>query len=433
MTESLPTPETYPALLAALKARIRDARLRTAVGVNRELILLYWEIGRDILLRQSAEGWGTAVIDRLARDLRRDFPDMTGLSPRNLKDMRAFAEAWPDQAIVQQLVAQLPWGHNIRLLEALKQPEERAWYASQAVEQGWSRAVLAHQIEARLIERAGKAPTNFGRTLPSPQSDLARELLKDPYDFEFLAMGAEMSERELERGLLDNLRALLLELGKGFAFVGSQYHLEIGDQDFYLDLLFYHLRLRCFVVIDLKIDEFKPEYAGKMNFYLSAVDDLLRHPADAPTIGLILCKGRNAVIVEYALRDSTKPLGVAGYRVSPQLPKQLEGELPTPDELAREFPLMALVKLRIDLEHTLRQLAQQQGVSNGPPALGLRPMLQRLAAVGGLPPSAADFGETLRALDAAAHGADVPADAAAAALEAGTQLLDALRRLLEDP
>ena len=237
---------------------------------------------------------------------------------------------------------------------------------------------------ARLIDRAGKAPTNFGRTLPSPQSDLARELLKDPYNFEFLAMGADISERELERGLLDNLRALLLELGKGFAFVGSQYHLEIGDQDFYLDLLFYHLRLRCFVVIDLKVDEFKPEYAGKTNFYLSAVDDLLRHPADAPTIGLILCKGRNAVIVEYALRDSTKPLGVAAYRVSPQLPKQLEGELPTPDELAREFPLMALVKLRIDLERTLRQLAQQHGIFDGASALGA--MLQRLAAVRGLPP-----------------------------------------------
>jgi len=429
MVDSVPTPETYPELLTSLKARIRDARLRTAVSVNRELILLYWEIGHDILLRQSVEGWGTGVIDRLARDLRRDFPDMTGLSPRNLKYMRAFAEAWPDRPIVQQLVAQLPWGHNIRLLEALKLPDERAWYARQAVEHGWSRAVLVHQIDVRLIERAGKAPTNFARTLPSPQSDLARELLKDPYDFEFLSAAADISERELERGLLDNLRELVLELGKGFAFVGSQYHLEIGDQDFYLDLLFYHLRLRCFVVIDLKIDEFKPEYAGKMNFYLAAVDDLLRHPADAPTIGLILCKGRNEVIVEYALRDSAKPMGVAAYRVSPQLPKQLEGELPTPDELAREFPLMALVKLRIDIERTLRQLAEQHGVFDGPPALG--PMLQRLAVVPGLPPGAADLGGTLRALDAAAHGADVSADAAAAALDAGTRVLSELRRLLE--
>jgi predicted nuclease of restriction endonuclease-like (RecB) superfamily len=431
MVDAIPTSETYPGLLAGLKARIRDARLRTAVGVNRELILLYWEIGHDIPLRQSSEGWGTGVIDRLARDLHRDFPDMTGLSPRNLNYMRAFSEAWPDRAIVQQLVAQLPWGHNIRLLEALKLPEERDWYARQAVEHGWSRAVLVHQIDVRLIERAGKAAANFARTLPSPQSDLARELLKDPYDFEFLAAAADLSERELERGLLDNLRALLLELGKGFAFVGSQYHLEIGDEDFYLDLLFYHLRLRCFVVIDLKVDALKPEYAGKKNFYLSAVDELLRHPTDAPTIGLILCQGTNAVIVEYALRDSSKPMEVAAYRVSPHLPKQLEGELPTPDELAREFPLMALVKLRIDLERTLRRLAQQHGVSDGPPALG--PMLQRLAAVGGLPPGAADLGETLRTLNAAAHGPDVSADAAAAALDAGTRLLDGLRRRLEDP
>lgn len=229
------------------------------------------------------------------------------------------------------------------------------------------------------------------------------------------------------------MRQLLLELGKGFAFVGSQYHLEIGNQDFYLDLLFYHLRLRCFVVIDLKVDDFKPEYTGKMNFYLSAVDDLLRHPADAPTIGLILCKGRNAVIVEYALRDSAKPLGVAAYRVSPQLPEQFEADLPTADELAREFPLMALLKLRIDLERTLRRLAQQHGASDGPPALGLGPMLQRLATAGGLPPGTVDFGETLRVLNAAAHGVDVSADAAAVALHAGTRLLDALRRRLEEP
>lgn len=431
MTEPVAVPQTYPDLLATLKARIRDARLRAAVTVNRELILLYWEIGHDILLRQAAEGWGTAIIDRLSRDLRRDFPDITGLSPRNLKYMRAFAEAWPDAVIVQQLVAQLPWGHNIRLLEALKQPEERAWYAAQAVEHGWSRAVLAHQIEGRLIDRVGKAPTNFAQTLPSPQSDLTRELLKDPYDFEFLAALADISERELERGLLDNLRALLLELGKGFAFVGSQYHIEIGDQDFYLDLLFYHLRLRCFVVIDLKVDDFKPEYAGKMNFYLAAVDDLLRHPADAPTIGLILCKGRNAVIVEYALRDSTKPMGVAAYRVSAQLPKQFEGELPTPDELAREFRLMALVKMRIDLDRTLHQLADQHSTSDGGSDLGAT--LRDFAAVRGLPPHIADIGGTLRALDAAAYTADTSTDTAAAAMESGMQLLDALRQLLWDP
>jgi predicted nuclease of restriction endonuclease-like (RecB) superfamily len=424
-----PTSQTYSDLLATLKARLRDARLRAAVSVNRELILLYWGIGRDILQRQTTEGWGAAVIERLARDLRRDFPDMTGLSPRNMKYMRAFAEAWPEEKMVQQLVAQLPWGHNIRLLEALKLKEDRIWYASQAVEHGWSRAVLVHQIEGRLIDRAGKAPTNFGRTLASPQSDLARELLKDPYDFEFLTAAANISERELERGLLDNLRALLLELGKGFAFVGSQYHLEIGDQDFYLDLLFYHLRLRCFIVIDLKVDEFKPEYAGKMNFYLSAVDDLLRHPADAPTIGLILCKGKNEVIVEYALRDAAKPLGVATYRVSPHLPAHLESELPTPTELAREYPLMALVKLRLDIERVMRQLTEQPGSHGGAPAINS--MLERLAQISGLPQSAAAIGETLRILNAATQRIDFSADAAAAALDAGGRLLDELRQLKE--
>ena len=285
------------------------------------------------------------MIDRLGEDLRRTFPEMTGLSGRNLKYMRAFAEAYPDQEIVQQVVARLPWGHNVRLIEAVKDPAERLWYARQAIEHGWSRNILVHQIESDLYHRQGKAITNFERTLPAPQSELARELIKDPYSFDFLALGPDMSERELERSLLDHLRSLILELGKGFAFVGSQYPLQVGGQDYYLDLLFYHLRLRCFVVLELKIEEFKPEFAGKMNFYLSAVDDQLRHETDGPSIGIILCKGKNAVVVEYALRDSAKPMGVAEYRLSPSLPIQLQGNLPTAEELAREFPLMSAVKL----------------------------------------------------------------------------------------
>jgi predicted nuclease of restriction endonuclease-like (RecB) superfamily len=351
----------------------------------------------------------------------------TGLSTRNMKYMRSFAEAWPDPAIVQQVVAQLPWGHNIRLLEALKQPEDRLWYAQQAVENGWSRAVLVHQIDSRLFERMGKAPTNFSRTLPRPQSDLARELLKDPYDFDFLALSDDYSERELERGLLDNLRELMLELGKGFAFVGSQYHLEIGGQDFYLDLLFYHLRLRCYVVIDLKVDEFRPEYAGKMNFYLSAIDDLLRHHDDAPTIGLILCQGKNEVMVEYTLRDSNKPLGVAAYHTASQLPQQLQTELPTPEDLAREFPLMALVKLRLDIERTLRELTRRHGLTDGAPSIGA--MLERLAQMEGFPRAAVDLGETLRFLNAAAHGAEIAPDDAATAQETGTRILGELKKL----
>ena len=242
---------------------------------------------------------------------------MTGLSARNLKYMRAFAEAWPDLEFVQQVVALLPWGHNVRLLDAVKAASERTWYARQAIENGWSRNVLVHQIESGLFTRQGGALTNFTRTLPAEQSELAQQILKDPYSFDFLSLGPEMLERDLERGLIEHLRALILELGKGFAFVGSQYHLEVAGQDYYLDLLFYHLRLRCFVVIELKIEDFKPEFAGKMNFYLSAVDDQLRHKDDQPTIGIILCKGRNEVVVEYSLRDTTKPMGVAQYKVSP--------------------------------------------------------------------------------------------------------------------
>jgi len=241
----------YAELLGELKGRIVSARLQAALSINKHLILLYWSIGRDILARQTAEGWGSRVIDRLADDLRRDFPEMTGLSARNLKYMRSLAEAYTDQAIVQQVVAQLPWGHNVRLIEAVKDPDERLWYAYQAIEHGWTRNVLVHQIESALFLRQGKALTNFSRTLPAEQSELAQQIIKDPYSFEFLGLDAEVLERDLERSLLSRLSSLILELGKGFSFVGSQYHLEVGEQDFYLDLLFYHLTLRCFVVFEL--------------------------------------------------------------------------------------------------------------------------------------------------------------------------------------
>jgi predicted nuclease of restriction endonuclease-like (RecB) superfamily len=266
------------------------------------------------LARQQSEGWGAKVIDRLAQDLLQAFPGMTGFGARNLKYMRAFAEAYPDEQFVQQVVAQLPWGHNVRILEMVKAPEEREWYIRHAVESGWTRNVLVHQIESDLHQRKGHAVTNFQRTLPAPQSELAQELLKDPYNFDFLTLGPEMLERDLERGLIEHLRDFILELGKGFAFVGNQYHLEIGGQDYFIDLLFYHLHLRCYVVIDLKIEEFRPEFAGKMNFYLSAIDDR-RHANDAPSIALILCKEKNRIVVEYALRDIGKPMGVAQYRL----------------------------------------------------------------------------------------------------------------------
>jgi predicted nuclease of restriction endonuclease-like (RecB) superfamily len=423
----------YVGLVAELKHRIADARLRAALSVNRELVLLYWGIGKDILSRQESEGWGAKVIDRLALDLVRAFPEMTGLSARNLKYMRAFAEAWPDLEFVQQVVALLPWGHNVRLLDAVKSAVERTWYARQAIENGWSRNVLVHQIESRLFVRQGGALTNFTRTLPAEQSELAQQILKDPYSFDFLSLGPEMLERDLERGLIEHLRALILELGKGFAFVGSQYHLEVAGQDYYLDLLFYHLRLRCFVVIELKIEDFKPEFAGKMNFYLSAVDDQLRHEDDQPTIGIILCKGRNEVIVEYALRDSSKPMGVAQYRLSPALPQQLQQDLPTIEEFAREFPLMSIVKLRIEIERALRDFATAKGFEFTRPT-GIGDMLRDLHRRGLAPANIKRLLDTLRVMNEAAHGVDVDPEAAARAVEVGTAFLTELsERTRKDP
>lgn len=287
--------------------------------------------------RQQTDGWGAKVIERLSRDLRAAFPEMKGFSPRNLKYMRAFAEAYPDEQFVQQAAAQIPWFHNCVLLDKMTEPTVREWYIRQTIQNGWSRNVLVHQIESHLFERQGKAVTNFSQTLPPAQSELAQQVLKDPYNFDFLSLDKEAHERDLERGLVEQIRAFLLELGVGFAFVGSQYPLEVGGQDFYMDLLFYHLHLRCFVVIDLKATEFQPEHAGKMNFYLSAVDDLLRHPADQPSIGVILCKSENKVVAEYALRDMSKPIGVSVYQLLESLPENLQGQLPTVEALEAEL------------------------------------------------------------------------------------------------
>ena len=330
-------PQGYDEFLYDLKQRIRSAQVRAAFAVNRELILLYWQIGRGILERQREAGWGAKVIERLAADLHREFPGMSGFSRTNLLYMRAFAEAWPEEPFVQQVVGQIPWGHNLRILDLVKKPEERQWYIRGAIEHGWSRNVLVHQIESGLYRRQGKAQTNFRATLPAPQSELAQQALKDPYNFDFLTLTEDARERELETGLLEHLRKFLLELGVGFAFVGSQYPLEVGGEDFKLDLLFYHIRLRSFVVIDLKIGPFKPEYAGKMNFYLAAIDDLLRHRDDQPSIGIILCKTKNAIIAEYALRDATRPIGVSEYRLTTSLPTNLRGNLPSTKELEVEL------------------------------------------------------------------------------------------------
>lgn len=306
-------------------------------AVNCELVLLYWSIGRDILVRQKEQGWGAKVIEQLAHDLRAEFPEMHGFSARNLKYMRALAEAWPEEPIVQQAAAQIPWFHNCVLLDKIKVEEERLWYARQTAEHGWSRNVLVHQIETNLYARQGKAITNFERVLPAPQSDLAQQLLKSEYNLGFLTLSQDVHERDLERSLVDHIRHSLLELGAGFAFLGSQYHIEFDDEDYYLDLLFYHVKLRCYVIIDLKTGKFKTEYAGKMNFYLAVADDLLRHPDDSPTIGLILCKEKKSLTVEYALRKLGCPVGVFECLFTASLPEELRESLPSAEQLQAEL------------------------------------------------------------------------------------------------
>ena len=328
-------PEGYGDWLADLKVRIHYAQQRATLAVNRELVLLYWQLGHDILSRQAQQGWGAKVIDRLAQDLRAAFPDMKGFSPRNLKYMRAFAEAWPDKEFVQEVLAQLPWYHQIALLDKLSSKETRYWYAAQAIEHNWSRNILVMQIETCLLERSGNAVSNFDSHLPKPQSDLARESLKDPYRFDFLGLTLDAQEREIENALVKHVTDFLLELGAGFAFVGKQVLLDVGGDEFFVDLLFYHLKLRCYVVIELKAGKFKPEHLGQLGFYLTAVDAQLKHPQDGPTIGLLLCKSKNKVVAEYALRDNARPIGVAEYLLVESLPAELQTSLPSIEQIER--------------------------------------------------------------------------------------------------
>lgn len=337
-------PNGYGTFLEDLKHRIRSAQVQAMTKVNEELIRLYWEIGREITERQEKEGWGTQVIERLAKDLQNSFPGTGGFSRTNVFRMRAFFLAYQKvpQAVgqLQDLpIFRIPWGHNTIIIEKIPSIGDRLWYAEQALANGWSRSSLEDCIKSGLIHRQGKAITNFAEKLPSPQSRLAHETLKDPYNFEFLALADGYREQELEQGLLDHIQKFLLELGQGFAFIGSQYPLEVGAKDYYLDLLFYHITLRCFVVIELKNTDFKPEYAGKMNFYLSAVDDRLKHSSDSPSIGMILCKTKNNFTVEYALRDINKPMGVAGYetKIMESLPQNFKGSLPTVEEFEAEL------------------------------------------------------------------------------------------------
>lgn len=353
----------YADLLGEVKQRIRLGQTRAVLAANAEMICMYWDIGRMLHERQQQVGWGAAVIPQLARDLRNELPEVKGFSERNIGYMIRLAREYGPPpilqqavaktgtsatvpqpvaqtdlpAILQQLVAKTPWGHNILLMEKVKDLTARSWYMRQTIEQGWSRDVLNLMIGSRAHERQGKAVTNFADRLPSPQSDLIQQALKDPYIFDFLTLEEPFHERELESGLTSHLEKFLLELGQGFAFVGRQQRLEVGDEDYYLDLLFYHLRLRCFVVIELKKGVFKPEYAGKVNFYCNVVDDQLRHPDDNPTIGLILCQDKKTVLAEYALRGVEKPIGVSEYELTRALPENLKSVLPSIEEIEREL------------------------------------------------------------------------------------------------
>lgn len=337
MSSSTSLPALYPETLEDLKRRVRRARLKTVLSVNRELILLYWDIGRLILTRQNTEGWGSKVVERLAHDLSAEFPDMRGFSPRNLLFMRSFAGAFTSGPIVKQLVSQLPWGHIIRILQKVKSAPERSWYINQTIENGWSRNVLSFHISSGLARRKGKAVSNFQRRLPAPRSELAEQTFKDPYIFDFLAMDPKMREREVEKGLVEHITKFLLELGSGFAFVGRQVRVEVGGDDFYIDLLFYHLRLRSYVVVEIKNSRFKPEYAGQLNFYLAAVDAKLRQEHDNPSIGLVLCREKNRLVAEYSLRDIKTPIGVAEFKLLKNVPKELRSSLPTIAELEAEL------------------------------------------------------------------------------------------------
>jgi predicted nuclease of restriction endonuclease-like (RecB) superfamily len=341
-------PADYPQFLAEIKARIGAARTRAVLAVNSELIRLYWEIGHEILERQDRERWGSGVTKRLSSDLRRTFPEMKGLSETNLRHMRAFAQAWPDWEVCSQAVSKLPWGHNLELVYKLAEGDMRRWYAHQALENGWSRNVLQAQIATDLRGRQGNALTSFDHALPAPDSELVRDAIKDPYNFEFLGLAGRAKERNLEQALLNDVQSFLMEMGRGFALVGRQFPLRVTDEEtgenheFFIDLLFYNYLLRRFVVIDLKVEDFKPEFTGKMSFYLTAVDELERQPGDEPSIGLVLCPGRSKTVTEWALRGIDSPVAIARYTtgevtLTQTPPPEMKPALPDLPALASEL------------------------------------------------------------------------------------------------
>jgi predicted nuclease of restriction endonuclease-like (RecB) superfamily len=352
--------QTYKQWLTDLKGKIRSAQIKAAIAVNAELILFYWDLGKMIAEKQTA--WGTKFLETLSKDLRAEFPEMKGLSERNLKYCRMFYQFYQNelekqsdipigqQAVaqlqenenqsiefVQQAVAQIPWGHHILLFTKIKDKNEAHFYIQQTIENNWSRDALALQIKTDLYNRNGKAISNFKKTLPEPLSDLAQQTLKDPYIFDFMTLATGYKEKDIEKQLIQHITKFLLELGKGFAFVGQQFHIEIAENDYYIDLLFYHIKLKCYVVIELKNTKFIPEYAGKLNFYLSAVDTIVKGNDDKPTIGILLCRDKNNIEAEFALRDINKPMGVSEFQITEILPESLKSSLPTIEEIENEF------------------------------------------------------------------------------------------------
>lgn len=328
--------QSYGELLKNLKQEISSARIKAHLAVNKEMICLYWNIGKQILERQEKEGWGSKIIENISKDLRSEFPEMTGLSYQNISYMRQFVVEYEgDENILQQPVGEIPWGHNITLFSRIDKIEERLWYARQTVENGWSRNVLSTQINTNLYERSGKSINNFKATLPEVQSDLAISIVKDPYNIEFLDIKDKLKERDLEEALIEQIRKFLLELGSGFAFIGNQYHIELEGEVYFLDMVFYHVKLKCYVIIELKTGKFKPEYAGKMNFYINLMNKKVKDDSDNPTIGLILCEDKKTITVEYAIEGIKTPIGISQLKLTEKLPEELKPYLPTQEELKK--------------------------------------------------------------------------------------------------
>jgi len=336
----------YNDFIKQLKQKIQTSQIKASIRVNEELLKLYWDMAQMIIAKQKESSWGDSIIQKISSDLKEEFPNIKGFSVTNIKYMRNWYLFWNDSNRPQVVdeIFKIPWGHNREIITKLKETQEAIYYVKQTLHYGWSRAVLVHQIESRLYHREGKAVTNFETKLPPPQSDLAKATLKDPYSFDFLSMSKKYNERELEDALIEHISHFLLELGSGFAFVGRQYQLVVGGDEFFVDLLFYHIQLKCYVVVELKTVKFKPAFAGQLNFYISAIDGEIKEPNDNPTIGILICKSKNNTVVEYALKSIDNPIGVSEYELVSELPTEFKSTLPTIEEIEAELKNIGEIK-----------------------------------------------------------------------------------------